>query len=159
MMKSLESKDCTQHNQTQWSGIQKSTGFCIINDNISHGLSTMICANGSAFSNQDGTASCFFLAGRSVGDGFGQFLGKGGTQALCACISSFPPTSISFASLILRGLTPSEFPLFQLLWTGLSLWEPVSSCWSLQVPGRCLKIQGRTFHIPHHRIDVPPRYT
>ena len=37
----------------------------------------IICANRLAFSNQGGTASCFFLAGRSVGDGFGQSLGNG----------------------------------------------------------------------------------
>ena len=41
----------------------------------------MICANGSAFSNRGGTASCFFLAGRSVEmclDG----LTEGGKQGL-----------------------------------------------------------------------------
>ena len=56
----------------------------------------MICANGYAFSNQGGTASCFFLVGRSVGDGFGQSLRKGLAWALWARISSFPPTSTSF---------------------------------------------------------------
>ena len=37
----------------------------------------MICAKGSAFSNQGDTASCFFLVERSMGDGFGWSLGKG----------------------------------------------------------------------------------
>ena len=37
----------------------------------------MICGKGSAFCNQGGTVSCFFLTGRSMGDGFGQSLGKG----------------------------------------------------------------------------------
>ena len=101
----------------------------------------IICANGSAFSNQGGTALCFFLAGRSVGERFGRFLGKGETWALCAHISSFPPTSISFTSL--------ELPSSWLIWTGLLLRGPASSCLSLQVPRRCLKIQGRTFHIVH----------
>ena len=114
----------------------------------------IICANGSVFSNRGGTASCFFPAGRSVGDGFEWFLGKGQTQALCACISSFPPTLISFVSLTSRGLASSEPPSFQLIWTCLSLWGPASPCWSLQVPGRCLKIWGHTFCTPHCRINV-----
>ena len=70
----------------------------------------MICANGSAFSSQGGTASCFFLAGRSVGEGFGWFLKRGETWALCACTSSFPPTSIPFTSLDFRGAAPNESP-------------------------------------------------
>ena len=63
----------------------------------------MICAKGSAFSNRGGTASCFFLVGRSVGDGFGWTLGKGKASAFCACTSSFPPTLISFLSFDSRG--------------------------------------------------------
>ena len=118
----------------------------------------MICANGSEFSSQGGTASCFFLARRSVGDGFGRFLEKGETLALCAHTSSFQPTLIPFILLNLRGVAPNESPLSLLIWTGLSLWGPAGSCLSLQIPGRCLKIQGQTFHISHHRIDVPPCY-
>ena len=86
----------------------------------------MICANRSAFSSQSDTALCFFLAGRSVGEGFGWFLEKGETQALCACTSSFPPTSIPFTSLDLRGAAPNESPLSPLIWTGLLLWEPAA---------------------------------
>ena len=109
-----------------------------------------ICANGSAFSSQGGTASCFFLAGRSIGEGFGLFLQKGETWALYTCTSSFPPTSIPFTSLDLRGMAPNESPSSLSIWTGLSLLGPASSCLSLQVPGRCLKIQDQTFHIPYH---------
>ena len=63
----------------------------------------IICAKGSAFSNQGGTASCFFVVGRSTGDKFRWTLGKGKAWALCAHTSSFPPTSISFLSFNLRG--------------------------------------------------------
>ena len=119
-------------------------------------LVPIICANGSAFSNQGGTASCFFLARRSVGDGFGLFLGKGKARALCTCTSSFPPTSIFSLSLNSRGAALSVSPLFPWSWTGLLLWASAGSCWSLQVPRRCLKIWGRTFHIPHCGINVPP---
>ena len=118
----------------------------------------IICANGSAFSSQGGTALCFFLAGRSVGNGFGWFLGKGETWALCTHTSFFPPTLIPFTSLNLRGVAPNESPSSPLIWTGLLLRGPAGSCLSLQVLRKCLKIQGQTFHIPHHRIDVPPCY-
>ena len=118
----------------------------------------MICVSGSAFSSRGGTASCFLLAGRSVGEGFGWFLEKGETWALCAHTSSFPPTLIPFTSLNLRGVAPNESPSSPLIWTGLSLWGPAGSCFSLQVPGRCLKIQGQTFHIPHHGINFLPCY-
>ena len=114
----------------------------------------MICAKGSAFSNQGGMASCFFLARRSVGDGFGQSLEKGRVWALWAQTSSFPPTLISFVSFSLRGAALSEPPLSLWSWMGLLFQWPVCPCWSLQVPGRCLKIQGHTFHTLHHRIDV-----
>ena len=114
----------------------------------------MICANGSAFSNQGGMASCFSLARRSVGDGFGQYLGKGRAWALWAQTYSFQPTSIFFISFGLRGAALSESPSSLQLWIGLSFQGPVCPCWSLQVPGRCSKIQGPTFHTPHHRIDV-----
>ena len=114
----------------------------------------IIYANGSAFSSQGGTALCFFLPGRSVRE----FLGKEETWALWTCISSFPPTSISFTLLNFRGAALSELPSSLSIWTGLSLWGPASSCLSLQVSGRCLKIQGQTFHIPHHGINVPPCY-
>ena len=114
----------------------------------------MICAKGSAFSNRGGTASCFFLAGRSVGDGFGQSLGKGKAWALWAQTSSFPPTLISFLWFDLRGVALSELPLSPWSWTGLLFWGPVCPCRSLQVPGRCLKIQGHSFHTPHHRTDA-----
>ena len=63
----------------------------------------IICARGLAFSNQGGTASCFFLVGRSVGDRFGWTLGRGKAWALCAHTSSVPPTPISFLSFNLRG--------------------------------------------------------
>ena len=79
----------------------------------------MICANGSAFSSQGGTASCFFLAGRSIGEGFGQPLEKGETQALCACTSSFPTTSIPFTLLNSRGAAANESLLSPLIQTGL----------------------------------------
>ena len=100
----------------------------------------IICANGSAFSSQGGTASCFFLAGRSMGEGFGLFIGKGETQASCTRIPSLPPTSISFALLNLRAVALNESPSSLLIWTGLSLWGPAGSCLSLQVLRRCLKI-------------------
>ena len=114
----------------------------------------MICAKGSAFSNRSGMASCFFLAGRSVGDRFGQSLGKGRAWAFWAQTSSFPPTLISFVSFGLRGVALSKLPSSPRSWTGFSFWGPVCPCWSLQFPGRCLKVQGHTFHTPHHRIDV-----
>ena len=97
----------------------------------------IICANRLAFSNQGGTASCFFLAGRSVGDGFGWFFGKRKAWALCTHTSSFPPTLIFSFSLDLRGVGLSGSPLSLWSRTGLSLQEPAGSCWSLQVPGRC----------------------
>ena len=71
----------------------------------------MICANGSAFSNQGGTASCFFLAGRSVGDGFEWSLGKGKTWAIWAWTSSFPPTLTFSFFLDLGEVALSESPL------------------------------------------------
>ena len=119
----------------------------------------IICANGLAFSNQGGTASCFLLVGRSVGDGFRWSLGKGKAWALCACTSSFPPTSISFLSLNLRGAALSESPSSLWPWTSLSLWGPACPCWSLQVPRRHLKIWGHTFCTPHHRINGRPYCT
>ena len=116
----------------------------------------IICAKGLAFSNQGGTASCFFLAGRSVGDGFGWTLGKGKAQALCAHTSSFPLTSISFLSFDLRGAALSESPLSPWSWMGLSCQGPVCPYWSLQVPRRHLKIQGHTSHTPCCKISVQP---
>ena len=113
----------------------------------------IICAKGSAFSNLGSTASCFFLAGRSVGDRFGLTLGKGKTWALHARTSSFPPTLISFLSFDLRGAALSEAPLSPWSWMGLLLQGPACPCWSLQVPRRCLKIQGHTSCTPHHRIN------
>ena len=115
----------------------------------------MICANGSAFSNQGGTASCSCLAGRSVGDGFGWPLGKGKAWALWARTSSFPPT-LTFSSFLfnLRGAALSELPSSPWSWMGLLFRGSVCPCWSLQVPRRCLKIQGCTFHTPHCGIDV-----
>ena len=110
----------------------------------------IICAKGLAFSNQGGTASCFFLAGRSVGDRFGQTLGKGKAWALCARTSSFPPTLISFLSFNLRGVALSESPLSLWSWTDLLLQGPACPCWSLWVPRRHLKIQGYTSHTPCH---------
>ena len=121
-------------------------------------LVLMICANGSAFSSWGGTALCFFLAGRSIGEGFGWFLGKGEKWALCTCTSSFPPTLIPVSLLDLRGVTPSESTSILLFLTGLSFQGPASSCVSLQVPRKCLKILDCTFQIPHHRIDVPLCY-
>ena len=114
----------------------------------------MICCKGSAFSNQGGTASCFFFARRSVGDGFGWSLGKGRAWALWARTSSFPPTSISFVLFSSRGVALSKSPMSLWSWMGLSFRGPFCPCWSLQVPGRCLKIQGCTFHTPHHGTDV-----
>ena len=102
----------------------------------------IICANGSAFSSQGGTASCSFLGGRSIGKGFGWFSGKGKTWALCTHTSSFPPTLIPFTLHNLMGMAPNESPSSLSIWTGLSLQGPAGSCLSLQVPGRCLKIQG-----------------
>ena len=116
----------------------------------------MICANGSAFCNRGGIASCFFLAGRSVGDGFGRSLGKGKAWVFWAQTSSFPPSSISFLSFDSRGEDLSKSPLSPWSWMGLLFWGPVCPCWSLQVPGRCLKIQGCTFHTPHHGIHSQP---
>ena len=115
----------------------------------------MICAKGSAFSNRGGTASCFFLAGRSVGDGFGHSLGKGKVWALWAQTSSFPSTSISFLSFDSRGAALCESPLSPWSWMGLSFQRPVCPCWSLQVPVRCLKIQDHTFHTLLHLKHQP----
>ena len=113
-----------------------------------------ICAKGSAFSNRGGTVLCFFLVGRSVGDGFGQSLGKGKAWALWAHVSSFPPT-LTFSFLLDSGeVAVSESPLSLWSWMGLLFWGHACPCWSLQVPGRCFKIQGHTFHTPHCRIDV-----
>ena len=56
------------------------------------------------------------------------------------------PLLFSFLLFDLRGAALSELPLCPWSWTGLSFQEPVCPCWSLQVPGRCLKIQGHTFH-------------
>ena len=95
----------------------------------------MICAHGSAFSNQGGMASCFFLAGISVGDRFGWSLEKGRAWALWAQTSSFPPTLISFVSFSLRGVALSELPLSPWSWMGLLFKSSVCPCWSLQVPG------------------------
>ena len=114
----------------------------------------MICANGSAFSNRGGTTSCFFFAGRSVGDGFGWSLGKGKAWALWAQTSSFPPTSISFLSFDSRGVALSKSPSSLWSWLGLLFWGSACPCWSLQVPGKCLKIQGHSFHTPHLGIDA-----
>ena len=91
----------------------------------------IICANRLAFSNQGGTASCFFLMGRSVGDRFGQSLGKGKAWALHAHTSSFPPTSIFSLSLSLRGEALSESPSSPWSWMGLSLQGPACTCWSV----------------------------
>ena len=69
------------------------------------------------------------------------------------------PTHINFFSFfcsIQRGAALSESPLSPWSWMGLLFQGPVCPCWSLQVPGRCLKIQGCTFHTPHHRIVVRP---
>ena len=87
----------------------------------------MICAKGCAFSSQGGMASCFFLAGRSVGDRFGQSLGNGKAWALWAWTYSFPPSSISFVSFSSRGVALSELPSSLWSWMGLLF----------QVPGRC----------------------
>ena len=77
----------------------------------------MICANGSAFSNQGSTASCFFLAGRSVGDRFGWSLGKGKAWALWAWTSSFPPTlTFSFFSIWGKWLLVSHLCPHSLGW-------------------------------------------
>ena len=117
----------------------------------------IICANGSAFSSQGGTASCFFLAGRSVGEGFGWFFGKGEAWALCIHTSSFPLTSISFSSLNSRG----QLLVSHLHPCSLGLAFASGACWILLIlagPRRDLKIQGQTFHIPHHRINIPPYY-
>ena len=114
----------------------------------------IICANGSAFSNRGGTASCFFLVGRSVGDRFGQSLGKGKAWTLCAHVSSFPPTSTFSFSLDSRGVALSESPSSPWSWMGLSVLGPACPCWSFQVPRRHLKIQDCTSHTPHRRIDV-----
>ena len=116
-------------------------------------LVPIICANGLAFSNLGGTASCLVLAGRSVGDGFGWTLGKGKAWVLCAHTSSFPPTSISSLSLDLRGAALSESPLSPWSWMALLLQGPACPCWSLQVSRRNFKIQG-TSHSSHHGINV-----
>ena len=79
-----------------------------------------------------GKASCFFLVGRSVGDGFGWTLGKGKAWALCGLTSSFPPTLISLFSFNLRGTALSKSHLSLWSWMGLSLWRPICPCWSLQ---------------------------
>ena len=79
-------------------------------------------------------------------------LGKGKSWALCTRTSSFPPTLIFSLSLNLRGAALSESPSSPWSWTGLLLQGPASSCWSLQVPGRCLKIWGGTFYIPHQEL-------
>ena len=95
----------------------------------------IICADGLTFSNRGGTASCFFLVGRSVGDRFGQSLGKGKAWALHAHTSSFPLTSIFFLSLDLRGVALSESPSSPWSWMGLLLQGPAWPCWFCRSPG------------------------
>ena len=116
----------------------------------------IICANELAFSSQGGTASCFFLARRSVGDVFWMVFGKGESMGFMYLYLLFPTHLIFPVSLNSRGVALSKSPLSLWSWTGLLLWRPACSCWSFWVPRKCLKIQCQTFHIPHQEIDVPP---
>ena len=137
------------------SGVQKSTGFCIIDDNVGYNFSVNnLCQQISIQQlrwHRIMFLSCQEICRRWVWMVFG----KGESWALCTHTSSFPPTSIFSLSLDLRVAALSESPSSPWSWAGLSLQGPAGSCWSLQVPGRCLKIWGQTFHIPHCRIDVP----
>ena len=119
----------------------------------------IICARGSAFNNQRGTALCFFLTGRSVGEGLGQLLGKGSMWAASASISSFPPTSTSLSPFIWVNLSATaltELHSLMLSWFGLLFWGTAGLCWSLQVPEPSLNTLGHISHIPYCWIDILP---
>ena len=147
------------HEISSGSGAQKSTGFSIINDNISHSLGANNLCQWISIQ-QSRWQSIMLLPCSEICRGrVWTVVGKGGNTGLI-----YPylllPTHFNFLYFTqFEGVALSDLPLSQSIWTGLSLWEPAGSCLSLQVPRRCLKIQGQTFHIPHHRIDVPPCYT
>ena len=90
-------------------------------------LVPIICASGSVFNNWGGTASCFLLAGISVGEGSKRVLGKEGIWASCTSTYSFPPTSIPWFPFNLFSLSEAalnELPSSPSVWTNLSIWRP-----------------------------------
>ena len=121
-------------------------------------LVLMIWASKLAFKSQGSTALCFFLAGRSVGEFF-DFLEKGGTQASQIITSSFsisPSLSFGFQASRLGQALPTGLSWPQLVCIPSSLWGPVGSDWTLQVPFLYIKNLDCTSHTPCFRSGVQP---
>ena len=130
-----------------------------INDNISHSLSADDLCQWINIQQSKWHSIMFLPCWEICSRWVWMILGKGGNTGLLGLYLLLPTHFDFLCFTYFKGVTPSESPSFQSILTGLSLQVPAGTCWSLQVPMRCLKIQGQTFHIPHYGVNVPSCYT
>ena len=122
------------HEISSGSGVQKSTGFCIIDDNVGYSFSANNLCQQIAIQ-QSRWHSIMFLSCREICRGQVWMVLQKGERMGFMCPYLLLPTHFDFPlSLDSRGVALSESPSSLWSWTGLPLWGPAGPCWSLQVP-------------------------